>query len=95
MALNCNNVPREKTINLLILSVNGTIPDSGIKMQEEEIWNLSIRGFTTYSSTICFQVVIMQILTLKGREFCIRNKTTYMGKGESSVYGTKPRNKGK
>ena len=29
-------------------------------------------------------------LTLKGREFRIQNKTTFTGKGGSSVYGTKP-----
>ena len=34
-------------------------------------------------------------LTLKGREFHIRNKTTYTGKGRSSVYGTNPQNEGK
>ena len=34
-------------------------------------------------------------LTLKGREFSIRNKTTYTGKGGSSVCGTKPQNEGK
>ena len=34
-------------------------------------------------------------LTLRGREFCKRNKTTYTGKGGSSVYGTKPQNERK
>ena len=31
-------------------------------------------------------------LTLKEREFRIRNKTTYTGKGGSSLYETKPQN---
>ena len=35
------------------------------------------------------------LLTLKGREFHIRNKTTHTGNGRSSVYGTKPKNEGK
>ena len=32
-------------------------------------------------------------LTLKQREFHIQNKTTYMGNGGSSVYGTTPKKK--
>ena len=36
---------------------------------------------------------MISILTLKGWEFSIRNKTTYMGKGGSSLYGTKPQTK--
>ena len=35
------------------------------------------------------------VLTLKGWEFRIRNKTTYTGKGGSSVHRTKPQNEGK
>ena len=34
-------------------------------------------------------------LTLKGREFRIRNKTTYTGNGGSSVCGTKPKRRRK
>ena len=47
------------------------------------------------SSNARSQSRLAMSLTLKGREFRIRNKTTYTGNSGSSIYGTKPKNEGK
>ena len=65
---------------------------SNVNQRRGEIKEITVRR---KHPTKLIKAVACCLLTLKGREFRIRNKTTYTGKGGSSVYGTKPQNEGK